>query len=202
MGVVCTIFSGRAVTTMNACNNLYYPVVLGAVLSLMFGLLSGGLLFLFTLQLSEWKNRKEHSQLGVIILAEIQEELSTGIGLMRMMQNSVTQIALTQPATIGVLPTKSWSGMKTIPDKVVLRVIATNPNKNIKLRSDCKNYFEHICGSINGLIEHRLSQSIIVSRLINVNDDSNHLVAAINLNNDIEEIKNKLLSNAKRKFPL
>jgi hypothetical protein len=147
------------------------------------------------------EQKRKQSTRGGVILAKIQEEIATGIGLMRMMQNSVTQIALTQPTTVGLLPAKSWSGMKTIPDKVVLRVIATNHNKNIKLRSDCKSYFEHICGSINKLIERPLNQSIIVNRLINVNDDSNHLIAAINLNNDIEEIKNKLLSNAKIKFP-
>ena len=130
--------------TESARNNHYYPVVLGAVLGLIFGLISGGGVILVCAP-AKWKDRKENSKLGAIILEEIQEELKTGIGLMTVMQDAVTNPARQATSSLGMLPTKSWSGMKTIPDKIILRIIATNPSADIRIRSDCKNYFEHVC---------------------------------------------------------
>jgi hypothetical protein len=140
--------------------------------------------------------------LGAVILQEIQEEMKTGIALMVGMQNAATHLTTRPLSAFGLLPIKSWSGMKTIPDKVILRIIATNPSVNIKIRSDCKNYFEHVCGGINALISRGDPIKVIVERFINPSDRANHLIAAVNLNDDIEVIKTKCLHNAHKWRPL
>ncbi|MDA8120300.1 MAG: hypothetical protein M0Z85_09760 [Gammaproteobacteria bacterium] len=58
-----------------------------------------------------------------------------------------------------LLPNVSWEGMQTIPDSVLLRIIATDtepvadefPVRDIRLH--CKNYFRHICENVNAIIK-------------------------------------------------
>lgn len=96
-------------------------------------------------KLDEWHSRRIYSKLGVIIMETFIEEVETGINLMKdVMDNSK---ALTAIAT---LPDKSWEGITTITDEVMLRIIETS--KDIapyhfhprKIRSHCKNYFINI----------------------------------------------------------
>ena len=59
-----------------------------------------------------------------------------------------------------LLPSVSWEGMSTIPDEVLLRIIATDtgqqadefPVRDIRLH--CKNYFSHICENVNARLRN------------------------------------------------
>ena len=179
-----------------ASQSSYGPVLLGAV----FGFVSGILAFLLTRQLSEWKNRKDICTLGAIIINEIQEERATGISLMRSLQGSVTQQSSSSTRS-GLLPTSSWAGMSTIPDNVILRIVAMKPLPIIKVRSDCKNYFEHICGNINSRINAGSNNASIAAQFIAVENSSNYLVAATNLYDALDQIRVALIKNSRKLLP-
>jgi len=64
----------------------------------------------------------------------------------------------------GSLPAKTWSGMQTISDDVLLRIIAVSKDEKpyrqlhpIKIRTQCKNYFEFIVGNFNYALDRKVS---------------------------------------------
>ena len=93
----------------------------------------------------EYKIKKNTSLLGVLIIESIIEEVNAGLTLMKTVINK--SIPLSQ---IPLLPDKSWTGMSTIPDEVLLRIIETSKNISPigfhprQIRSHCKNYFYNI----------------------------------------------------------
>lgn len=112
--------------------------------------------YLLVDRLGEWKNRKKYSRLGVAIIECLQEEIKHGIEIMQATQNRMdgnNQINESPPNAL--LPNKSWNGMTTIPDNVLLRIIEVAADKEIEefppkeCRIHCKNYFEHMCGNYN-----------------------------------------------------
>jgi hypothetical protein len=114
------------------------------VQNVLFPLLVGGLTYLLVAKLDEWKKRRSYSKLGAAIIESLIEEVKTGIAILDDVQNP-------QPtATPSLLPKKSWNGMTTIPDEVLLRIIEVSDKVIPKsfhpreIRIHCKNYFEHI----------------------------------------------------------
>lgn len=101
-------------------------------------------------RLGEWKKRKMYSRLGVVIIESLQEEIATGV---KLMQDALDAVQDTGGKALSpaLLPTRSWSGMSTIPDEVLLRIIETSENLTFdgfpprQCRTHCKNYFEHMC---------------------------------------------------------
>lgn len=152
-----------------------------------------------TQKLSEWANRRNTCKLGVIIINEIKEEMSSGISIMESMAMDARNNS--QSHLTRLMPVKSWVGMKTVSDEVMLRIVAINPSIEIKLRSDCKNYFEYICVNINSAIKADFDCSHIVEKYIKETDSSNYLVAARNLYNELDGIKNSLIKNSNKTFP-
>ena len=163
------------------------------------------LTYLFTSQIGEWKNRKNISLLGEIVLEGLQEEIRTGIGLMNDLQRwaNGTGHDILQPR---LLPTASWDGMNTISDDIMLRIIATSPPHIAnKLRCDCKNYFAHICTNINYTLSRQREIASLLAKdilkYLSSADKGNYLVASQNLYDDIEKIKDTLKNNANKLFP-
>lgn len=82
-------------------------------------------------------NRRQYSTLGVAIMESLLEEVNNGIDIMRNRR-------------LVPLPVRSWDGVKTVSDKVLLRIIAVSkgvsqsgfPPREIRIH--CKNYFEHM----------------------------------------------------------
>jgi hypothetical protein len=101
--------------------------------------------YLLVKKIDEWRDRKTFSILGVLIIESLIEEVETGLGIMDNILNPNNVHNSTS-----LLPDKSWSGMTTIPDNVLLRIIAVS--KNVKplgfhprqIRIHCKNYFINI----------------------------------------------------------
>lgn len=56
------------------------------------------------------------------------------------------------------MPVSAWEGMETIPDNVLLRIIAVSKEVHAKgfplenIRVHCNNYFTYICGTVNDRI--------------------------------------------------
>jgi len=104
----------------------------------------------------EYKKRKNYSRLGVAIIDALIEEVQNGLKLLENAKNTGTVSA-------DKLPRKSWSGMSTIPDDVLLRILEVS--KKIKpigfhpseIRIHCKNYFEHMTTNWDGVISGKLS---------------------------------------------
>lgn len=101
-------------------------------------------------RLGEWRKRRTYSRLGVAIIESLQEEIKNGIELMTNALNATKDQSANAPPP-ALLPNRSWSGMSTIPDDVLLRIIETSANRQFdgfpprECRIHCKNYFEHMC---------------------------------------------------------
>ena len=99
--------------------------------------------YLFGLR-DEYKKRKNFSKLGVELLSTIIEEVETGRNIIR---NTLDPSNNKYP---GNLPNKSWSGINTIQDEILLRIFAVSENTPEQgfpakqIRTHLKNYFEHM----------------------------------------------------------
>jgi hypothetical protein len=112
-------------------------------------------------RLGEWRKWRTTSILGVVIIESLQEEIQTGIQLMTDALKTAEDPNANEPPAVQ-LPNRSWSGMSTIPDDVLLRIIETSATSHFdgfKLRdcrSHCKNYFEHMCKNYQQYITNSL----------------------------------------------
>ncbi len=99
--------------------------------------------YLFGLR-DEYKRRKKYSILGAELLSTLIEEVNTGKNIIEQTLNPESEI-LPNP-----LPRKSWNGISTIQDEILLRIFEVSngiseigfPAKEIRIHT--KNYFEHI----------------------------------------------------------
>lgn len=133
--------SGESTALQTAIQSFALPIGVGVV----------GALFAYWLVNfpGEWRKRKLASKVGFAVLDALLDDVSTGLGLMRETVAAIDDPISSGPPQ-GYLPHESWSGMSTVSDEVLLRVIEVSrerPFKSFdprKLRSHCKNYFVHI----------------------------------------------------------
>jgi hypothetical protein len=111
--------------------------------------------------MSEWRNRKtiyeqkrNKSLLGVAVIDSLMEEVRTGYKILL----SAKQMGTTNQ----LLPFKTWSGMQTVNDEVLLRIIAVSKDEEShgpfhprEIRTQCKNYFEFLVGNFNKEVSAR-----------------------------------------------
>ena len=94
-------------------------------------------------KLDEWRKRKDQSILGTVIIDSLIEEIKIGYDII----NTTLTSNNFHP---GVPPRKSWTSMNTVPDEVLLRIIAVSKNTKARsfppkeIRTHCKNYFDHL----------------------------------------------------------
>ena len=139
----------------------------------------------------EYIKKQQYSTLGVAIMESLLEEVNNGIEIMRNQQ----------PIP---LPVKSWDGIKTISDDVLLRIIAVS--KDIRptsfppreIRIHCKNYFEHM--SVNWAYALQSSMQNNQSQLIALADNGNYVQDAENVKAMLTQCKELLEKNAKKLF--
>lgn len=116
-------------------------------------------------RLGEWKSRKRYSKLGIVIIQTLFEEVKNGRNRMEKFLKDFKTAIPTR--TIENLPNKSWIGISTISDDVLLRIIEVSKNvsadpyhpKDIKIH--CMHYFENICNNVMIEIQHavKITQS-------------------------------------------
>jgi hypothetical protein len=107
--------------------------------------------------LGEWRKRRTSSRLGVAIIETLQEEIRTGIQVMTDALKNAEDPNAPGPLD-AALPNRTWSGMTTIPDDVLLRIIETSLNRKFvgfpprECRIHCKNYFEYMPINYEGTV--------------------------------------------------
>lgn len=162
----------------------------------------------------EWRKRRMYSRLGVAIIESLQEEVQNGIKEMEQLLASARGPIHLFPRW-NPLPTASWSGMATIPDEVLLRIIETSQGQTFdgfhpqQCRIHCKNYFVHMSGTYDQTRDqaaegYRMSsfynwREDIINLL--ADDRSGYLAAAQKVYDMLEDAKLLLVANAKARRP-
>lgn len=151
----------------------------------------------------EWKTRKKQSKIGVSIIDSLIEEVNTGISIFHQFNNE-------KDLPTAYLPNKSWSGISTINDDVLLRIIEVSENINVnhfppkEIRIHCKNYFEMIAGQWNANVQS-INEStpnvIIINTADKLINQSRFLDAAIGVQKMLNQTRELLLKNSKKTFP-
>lgn len=134
-------------------------------------------------------NRKNYSTLGVAIMESLLEEVNNGIKIMKNQQ-------------LIPLPVKSWNGIMTVSDDVLLRIIGVARNKKSigfapkEIRIHCKNYFEFMATNWETAIKSNSPQNI--QSLIN---QGKYVQAAEGVRDMLVQCRDLLEENAKKMFP-
>jgi hypothetical protein len=164
-------------------------------------------------RLGEWRKRRTYSRLGVAIIESLQQEIRTGIRLMTNALNATEDKSVGMPP-LGIPPNRSWSGMSTIPDEVLLRIVETSTNRQFdgfpprECRIHCKNYFEIMCQNY----EQNVTTSVNLARrgqdwrghlraLLTDEGESRYIQAARGVDQMLEHAKQLLEKNSRARFP-
>jgi hypothetical protein len=111
--------------------------------------------------IDERKKRIIFSTLGTIIIDSLIEEVSGGYGIMNSAVNA------SPPNAPLLVPSKSWEGLKTFPDEVMLRIISVSKKakpigkfypKDIRMHA--KNYFEYMVSNWNNAVNERYAPQV------------------------------------------
>jgi len=165
--------------------------------------------YLVVNRLGEWKDRQNNCKLGVAIIDSLLEEIRTGLCLMTSAFEQAQQPMSSPPSML--VPVASWSGMTTLPNEVLLRVIAVSqglPNCHFhpsRIRSHCKNYFDHMCTTYNEQVKHvGTNPDWRVEFLPLLGDEHGkgpYLMATQSVIKLLEQTKELLNTNSKKWFP-
>jgi hypothetical protein len=153
--------------------------------------------YLLLNRLDEWRKRRNESILGMVILDSLKEEIKTGIEIINSTLNSEDYMDPRNP------PRASWTGMNTIPDDVLLRIISATKNVNPigfhpkEIRIHCKNYFIHMLANWD---EARNTKVFTPQAYIKLNF-SRYGEAAKKVLDMIEQTREILQQNSKKLFP-
>ncbi|NVK05368.1 MAG: hypothetical protein HWD92_11115 [Flavobacteriia bacterium] len=106
----------------------------------------GSLTFYLTSFLSQIRERRNQSKLGVVRINALLEEVKTGRGIIEELINADRE-KIKEPLRIP--PKKSFSGNQTLSDAILLRILACVGDKKAgfplnQVQIHTKNYFEHI----------------------------------------------------------
>lgn len=111
---------------------------------------AGVLGFLFADRLTMWRDRRRKSLLGAAVCGEIMEELQTGVRIMEAF------LGVIEPGASP--PRKTWSGMSTLSDEVLERLVQLSKTRCYngfpisEIRTHLKNYFDHICPNFDAVV--------------------------------------------------
>ena len=126
--------------------------------------------YLLVDRLGEWKTRRNNCRLGIAILDSLLGEIRTGLKLMNSTFEQTQHVPFQPPSAL--LPTASWSGMQTVPDQVLLRIIAVSKDVAARsfhpsvIRSVCKDYFNHMCTNYNEIISNLSTSANVSTRFL------------------------------------
>ena len=142
--------------------------------------------FYFFKKHDEYIKRRQYSTLGVAVMESLLEEITMGIKIMEGRQ--------TNP-----LPVKSWNGVSTIPDDVLLRIIAVSKGetpvsfKPQDIRIHCKNYFSFMAENWLSAIQGGNIRDLI--------DKGQYIQSAEKVKSMIIQCRDLLEKNSRKKFP-
>ena len=164
--------------------------------------------YLLVDRLGEWKTRRNNCRLGIAILDSLLGEIRTGLNHMDSTYAQTQQDPFQPPS--GLLPIASWSGMQTIPDQVLLRIITASKDvvgrhfHPSTIRSVCKDYFNHMCFNYNAIINDPPTPATVQRFLMLLGGDPNqgkYITVARKVIQMLEQTRELLDQNSKRWFP-
>jgi hypothetical protein len=164
-------------------------------------------------RLGEWKSRRNDCKLGIAILDSLLGEILTGLDCMNYTYGWLQQPTPALPSHL--LPTETWSGMETIPDQVLLRIISTSKDVVARsfhpntIRKVCKDYFTHMCVNYNEIIRSLptsgMGQQALCARLLMYlaggPNQGKYIATTQQVKEMLEQTKELLDQNSKRWFP-
>lgn len=136
--------------------------------------------------------RRQYSTLGVAIMESLLEEVNNGINIMRN-------------RNLNPLPVRSWDGVNTVSDDVLLRIIAVSKDVQPvsflprEIRIHCKNYFEHM--SANWAVAIQRSTPSDDAQLRVLIDHRQYVQAAEGVRAMLTQCRQLLEDNASKIFP-
>ena len=136
--------------------------------------------------------RRQYSTLGVAIMESLLEEVNNGINIMSNRQ-------------LAPLPVRSWDGVRTVSDDVLLCIIAVSkgvrpvgfPPREIRIH--CKNYFEHMSANWTAAIQHTTSND--QSHMEALIGNGQYVQAAERVRAMLTQCRQLLERNASKAFP-
>lgn len=177
------------------------------------------LAYWMTTFLGESKNRKNYSRLGVAIMESLIEEVRTGLNTLDRLNKYLQDSSTDNTRFNNLLPVRSWEGPQTVPNEVLLRILAssegiTAPFPPSEIRIHCKNYFSHICGNVNAMIQN-LDNAILNSHSLLIRDSriqlngmlgtgegqGNYMEATQKVLGMLEIVRDTLDKNSRKKMP-
>ena len=124
-------------------------IVTGSILnSIISPLLVASLTYFIFGKIDELRKRKEYSRLGVAVIGSLEEEVRKGLEVMTHAFNGTGD-------RHNLLPSKSWQGINTINNNILLRILEVtkdSPDKGFpssEIRIHTKNYFDHVVENWN-----------------------------------------------------
>lgn len=183
-------FKSETNTLFEIFKNFVTPVAIGFVS------------YIITAKLDDWKNRKKQSKLGESIMDSLIEEVTTGV-------NILTNFNTNKELPTAYLPNKSWIGISTINDEILLRIIEVSedvaaesfPSKEIRIH--CKNYFDMITAQWNANIDSMINTppDLIIARADDLVNGRRFLEAATSVLKMLIQTKKLLHDNSNQQFP-
>ncbi len=179
------------------------------VKSIVFPLVVAILGYIAVNRLGEWKDRKNTSILGIAIIDTLIEEVQTGLRIYKETYERATAAGPipTGPIATGIPPKSSWdNGMNTIPDKVLLRIIAASRNVEpasfplVQIRSHCKNYFDIITTNFELAAQDQFSRERLKS-VLDPSIEHGLMKGTENVLKMLNQAKDVLADNSKKCFP-
>lgn len=136
-----------------SCTSADSPILNSLLLPLAVAVIS----YILFDRLGEWRKRRSYSRLGEAIIDSLIEEVRSGQRTLKACFEYLASPNNNPP--VNALPRRSWSGMNTIPDDVLLRIIEISEGKTTRgfpareIRIHCKNYFEYITSTWDIVVE-------------------------------------------------
>lgn len=147
-------------------------------------------------KLDDWKKRRSHSGLGAVIIESLIEEVRQGLSIL-------TNANATTATSTNPLPRKSWNGMSTIPDDVLLRIIEVSKGVTPisfsprEIRTHCKNYFDHMTTNWDEVAGNRDNWKLLAQKYF----EGNYIQATQNVLDMLQQTGDLLESNSRKWFP-
>jgi hypothetical protein len=133
----------------------YQEIIKIIVTTFLLPIILGILAFIASNSFNSWRSRRRQSLLGSVILQSFIEEVENGIKILEAVQAMLNS---QQPQVmVGTLPRGSWSGIQSVSDELLERIICTTKNKSFsgfppkEIRIHLKNYFEHMCTNFDSV---------------------------------------------------
>lgn len=146
-------------------------------------------------RIDENKKRKKYSILGVELLSTFVEEVDAGL---KSIKETLNPESIKTPI---LLPRKSWHGINTISDEILLRIFEVSkglPDKGFpaqQIRIHLKNYFEHMVTNWDQVAKSKGMYKQVAQGFSSYEESATKVLEML------VHIRFLLEENAKKKFP-